>query len=124
MTQSTDATTSRLVVGSAADAAGPLPATGPRAGADAGDPQTSTLVFRAGDERAPEVGVWECTPGSWTIENRPDAEVCVILSGRARMTDEGGEPVEIGPGDTLVLPRGWSGRWEILEPLRKIFVIS
>jgi uncharacterized cupin superfamily protein len=109
---------------SEAEIAGPLPSTGPREGADAGDPQTSTLVLREATAGTPTVGVWECTPGGWAIENRPDTEVVLVLSGRATLTSSGGEATEIGPGDVAVLPRGWSGRWDVRETLRKVYVVQ
>jgi uncharacterized protein len=98
-----------------------LPATGPRAGADVGDPQTSALSLFQGPGL--DIGLWECTPGGWAIVDRPDTETVVILSGRARLTDAGGAGVELGPGDALVLPKGWSGRWDVLETVRKYYVI-
>jgi len=71
-----------------------------------------------------QVGLWECTPGGWTITDRPDTETVRILSGRARLTDAGGASVELSAGDVLVLPKGWSGRWDILETVRKLFVTA
>lgn len=109
---------------SRAEIAGPLLATGPRQGADAGDPQTSTLVLREAGDGVPSVGVWECTPGGWAIEDRPDTEVVLVLSGRATLTSSDGEATEIGPGDVAVLPLGWSGRWDVLETLRKVYVVQ
>jgi uncharacterized cupin superfamily protein len=113
-----------LIAVDAAVLEGPLEDWGPRAGADRGDPRTSGRVFQDAADGLPEVGVWECTPGSWTIERRADTETVQILSGRARMTDADGTVTELGPGDVLVLPRGWSGRWEILETVRKLYVIG
>ncbi len=104
--------------------AAPLEDWGPRAGADSGDPRMSGLVFFGGADSPVEVGVWACTPGGWAIENRADTETVQILAGRARLTDAGGRSVELGPGAVLVLPRGWSGRWDVLEPVRKLYVIA
>jgi uncharacterized protein len=102
---------------------GPLQDWGPRTGADRGDPQMSGLTFFGSTDSSIEVGVWACTPGGWAITDRPDTETIQILSGRARLTDSGGRPVELGPGDVAVLSRGWSGRWDVLEPVRKLYVI-
>ena len=103
------------------DFGGPLEDWGRRPGSDSGDPMMSGRVFYQAD--GIEVGVWECTPGGWAIEHRSDTETVRILSGRARLTDAGGTAVELGPGDGLVLPKGWSGRWDILETVRKHYVI-
>ena len=70
---------------------------------------TSGTTLWSGDG-AQETGVWECTPGPsrWSLD---DNEFVHILSGRMTVTPDGGEPTEIGPGDTAVFPRGWSGTW-------------
>ena len=46
-----------------------------------------------------------------------------ILAGRMTVTPDGGEPQDIGPGDTAVFPRGWQGSWQIHEPIRKLYVL-
>lgn len=94
---------------------------GPRAGADSGTPMTSGRVIYDGD--GVQVGVWECTPGGWAIVSRADHETVRIMRGQARLTDEGGRFVVVGPGDVVTLPRGWSGRWDVLETVRKFYVL-
>ena len=111
-----------LVAQEAAELAAELEDWGPRVGADRGEPQTAGRVFYEGN--GVQVGLWECTPGGWTIENRPDHETVQILSGRARLTNADGSSVELTAGDVLTLPKGWSGRWDILETVRKLFVIA
>jgi uncharacterized protein len=104
----------------AADVNGALEPWGQRAGADQGDPQTAgKILYEAGGITA---GVWECTPGGWTTVDRPATEAMLFLSGRARLTTLGSEPVIFQAGDTFVLPKGWNGRWEVLETVRKFFV--
>lgn len=70
-----------------------------------------------------EAGIWEATPGRFGATRDGYHEVCQILSGRATLTPTGGEPVQIGPGDTLVTPAGWTGVWEVHETLRKTYVV-
>jgi len=36
---------------------------------------------------------------------------------------EGRPAVELAAGDTLVMPSGWRGTWDVREPLRKLYVI-
>ncbi len=105
-----------------ADLFGELEPTGPRAGADRGDPQTAILVLHTSDDGLPSVGVWSCSPGGWATVASPDTEVVHLLEGRARITDADGTEHNLGPGDAIVLPRGWSGRWDIVEPVRKLYV--
>jgi len=95
---------------------------GPRIGADSGEPLMKGQIFHDADGF--QVGVWECTPGGWAIDDRPDSETVRILAGRARLTNADGSSVELGVGDVLVLPKGWSGRWDILETVRKLYTTA
>ena len=106
----------------AAAVTGALQPRGQREGADSGDPQISWTGFDAPDDV--RVGVWEAEPGGWPIVNRPDTETCHIVSGRATITDEAtGEKQEISAGDVMVFPKGWSGRWDVAETIRKVYSI-
>ncbi len=100
---------------------GELEPLGPRAGFDSGGPQTSGITFFSG--HGVEVGVWECTPGGWAIVDRPTTETMMLLGGTATITPADGEPVELGEGDVFVLPKGWSGRWDVTETVRKLYVL-
>ena len=40
------------------------------------------------------------------------------------MTDPDGTPHPFGPGDTVVLPKGWYGRWDIEEFIHKIWTVT
>ncbi len=90
---------------------------GPRLGADSGAPMMSGRVIYQAD--GVEVGIWRCTPGGWSISDRPDTESVLVLAGRARITDLSGATFEICEGSALVLPKGWSGRWDIIETVVK-----
>jgi uncharacterized protein len=86
-----------------------------------GEPmQTGGRYLWQGDGQ--EIGVWECTagPSYWKLEEN---EFVQILSGRMTVTPDGGEPLEIGAGDTAFFAAGWAGTWDIHETIRKVFVI-
>ena len=100
---------------------GELEPLGPRAGFDSGDPQTSGITFFSG--HGVEAGVWECTPGGWPIVDRPTTETMLLLAGTTTITPLDGEPVELTEGDVFVLPKGWSGRWDITDTVRKLYVL-
>lgn len=68
------------------------------------------------------VGTWGSEVGTWRVAYDED-ELCVILEGRVRLTEEGGDSREFGPGTAFVVPAGFRGVWETLEPLRKIYAI-
>lgn len=94
---------------------------GLRAGHDSGHPEMSLREMYSGN--GIEVGVWECTPGGWPIENRPNTEICSIVSGTGAITDADGTRRLLEPGTVLTLPKGWSGRWDITTTLRKVYVL-
>ncbi|WP_334174700.1 cupin domain-containing protein [Pseudoxanthobacter sp.] len=68
------------------------------------------------------VGFWVSDVTTLTV-NYTEDEVCVILEGRVRLTAADGTAAEYGPGDSFLIPSGFRGTWETLEPLRKIYVI-
>jgi len=51
-------------------------------------------------------------------------EVCYIVEGRVVVTPDGGEPVEIGPGDLVTFPKGVSCTWKVTQDLRKHYTFS
>jgi uncharacterized cupin superfamily protein len=103
-----------------ADLFGPLEPTGPRVGADRGEPMTATRVLH--DAGPVQVGIWECTPGGWSIADRPNTEIVHLLRGEATITDADGAVRQLVAGSAVVLPRGWSGRWDITATIRKLYV--
>jgi len=63
-------------------------------------------------------------PGGWPVINRADTEFTYILSGVALLTDEAsGRVVEVTGGDLIILPPGWSGRWDVIKKVRKVYAI-
>jgi uncharacterized cupin superfamily protein len=67
------------------------------------------------------VGLWECTAGSWRC--RFDEEEYVrLIAGEVRLTDLAGGTVLFRPGDSFHVPSGFSGTWENVSDVRKIFV--
>ena len=80
---------------------------------------SGVIIWEDGEKQA---GVWECTPGPsrWSM---PSNEFIYVLYGRMTVTQDGGEPTDVGPGDTMVFPRGWTGDWQIHETVRKLYVL-
>lgn len=94
---------------------------GVRDGADEGEPQVS--IAELYDDGMSDVGVWECTPGSWPITDRPNTETVYVLSGEGVIENDDGTRLSIREGSVFVLPKGWTGRWRITKTLRKLYVI-
>ncbi len=89
-----------------------------------GQQEASSILWTSADGRT-KIGVWECTPGHFTADRTAAGEYCHIISGRATVQNADGTGArEIGPGDLLVLPQGWTGEWVIHAHMRKLFVIS
>jgi hypothetical protein len=84
-----------------------------------GNPESSwKLLWRSADGKFFN-GIWACTPGVFTLHH--PGETIAVYEGRATLTPEGGEPLEIGPGDIAYVPEGVDVRWEIHETIRKAF---
>ena len=104
------------------DVDGGLPEAGLRPGADSGNPTISVRTLAP--ETGSNIGVWECQPGGWPVVSRADTEVCYLLSGTAKITDDAtGEVHTVTAGDLVVLPTRWSGRWDVTETVRKVYAI-
>ncbi|QCI12398.1 DUF861 domain-containing protein [Pseudomonas putida] len=100
----------------------PLQPAGQRAGADQGDPQIAIQTLAP--QAVGNLGVWECQPGGWPVIERPDTEFTYIIFGKALLTDSStDEVVEVSGGDLIILPPGWTGRWDVLETVRKVYAI-
>lgn len=87
-----------------------------------GRSDTSGVLLYRGPAGESECGVWQCTPGTWRLEVESD-EFCHFLAGRCVYTSEGGERVEIAPGDVALFPAGWKGTCEVIETVRKVYMI-
>lgn len=107
----------------------PLAATGP------GDPADAPAErIRAGSGAARvwnafsdtsgrfHCGHWSAEPGEVAVRYT-ETELCVLLSGRVRLMAEDGTVQEFGAGDAFVIPGGFVGRWQTVEPVTKIYAI-
>ena len=67
-------------------------------------------------------GIWRSTQGAWHV-SYTENELCVLTEGRVRISDAHGRSWTFGPGDCFVMPAGFRGVWEVLEPARKFYAI-
>ena len=88
---------------------------------DGTEPQASVRSHGVGGIDAARAGVWECTPGRWR-RAIPGAEVMHFLAGDCTFTPDGGEPLRIRAGDTVIFPIDTHGTWEVRQTVRKVFV--
>jgi uncharacterized cupin superfamily protein len=105
----------KLPIAAAPDEPGPIPPED----VVAGDPKAAVAILWRNDEGTLFNGVWHCTPGSFYLDHAD--ETVAFISGRATVTPQGGEPVEIEAGDTAFFPDGTRVPWEVHETVRKAF---
>ncbi len=67
-------------------------------------------------------GIWEGDIGAWRVRYTED-ECCHMLAGRVRIVADSGEERIVAAGDSFVLPAGFTGVWEVLEPARKLYAV-
>ncbi len=67
-------------------------------------------------------GIWRSSVGTWRVRYTEN-ELCVLTEGRVRISDAAGNSWSFGAGDCFVVPAGFEGTWEVLEPARKYYAI-
>lgn len=88
----------------------------------AGQPRHTTYITYESADAKTFCGIWESTEGSWRVVY-DEWESCTVLDGHCTVTPDQGEPIHLGPGDTLVLEPGFTGLWTVTQSMRKTFVI-
>jgi uncharacterized cupin superfamily protein len=94
---------------------------GVRPTATEGEPAES--IRRLHEDAGGEFGVWECKPGRFPTSKDGVSEFMRLLSGRARVHGADGSVHELESGDCFLAPDLWRGEWEVIEPVRKIYVL-
>jgi uncharacterized cupin superfamily protein len=67
-------------------------------------------------------GLWHSERGRWKIRYTEE-EYCQVLEGVSIITNQAGTALTVRAGAEFVIPAGFSGTWEVVEPTRKRFVI-
>lgn len=67
-------------------------------------------------------GLWTGEPGTLTMRKYPTDEVCTIIYGKIEITNEDDSVLVLNPGDSVLVPKGWSGTWRNVEKSCKCFV--
>lgn len=72
------------------------------------------------------VSVFESTPAKTDHRTRPlDVdEFVLVLSGKLILTEQDGTRHEFVPGDTVVLPLGYTGTWEMQGNYRELAITA
>lgn len=67
-------------------------------------------------------GIWEGDIGAWRVRYT-EHELCHLLAGKVRMIDHDGRETIVVAGDSFVIPAGFEGIWDVLEPARKLYAV-
>jgi uncharacterized cupin superfamily protein len=86
-----------------------------------GDPEQTLYNHFSSPCGQMNAGVWEAEVGQWTV-NFTEHEYCEIVQGVSVLRDSDGNGKTLRVGDRFVIPAGFKGTWEVLEPCRKIYV--
>jgi len=81
--------------------------------------QTDSGFFSEGNLIA---GTWECEEGVLQLD-LDVTEFCHLLQGHWKLTSESGQVTEVRAGDSWVFPKGWKGKAEVVEKVRKVYLM-
>ena len=84
--------------------------------------ETFTFEEMHSGEVTVKVGVWEAGMGELILNNFPFTEYVLMISGSVIVTEKDGLAKTFGAGDTFVIPKGWTGTWDVQERMKKQIV--
>jgi uncharacterized cupin superfamily protein len=87
-----------------------------------GSPEQKTRNFFSDASGQFFAGTWESSPGKWRVKYAEN-EFCHIVRGEVHIEDDQGRGRTYGPGDSFVIPAGFAGVWQVLQPTLKLYVI-
>ena len=88
----------------------------------AGIPRTRASNQYAEPSQQYFCGLWTSTSGKWRI-SYTEHELCVLIEGRVRIESADGDRHEFKAGDAFVVPAGFEGVWEVVEPCKKWYAV-
>jgi uncharacterized cupin superfamily protein len=88
-----------------------------------GAPQKSLRIDGGSPQQGPVVGIWSCTPGVIEMASLPFNEFVTLFGGKALITVDGADSIEIKAGDSFFFPKGAAVRWDIRETVSKYMLV-
>ena len=70
-----------------------------------------------------KVGAWACKTGTFEVRSG-ERQWFLMLEGVMFITDSFGASKRCVPGDTVMMPAGWSGYMDVVEPVKKVFTVA
>jgi hypothetical protein len=89
-----------------------------------GNPARTTWNHYSDPTDSVHTGVWASEAGSWRIEypaNR--GEFFHLLEGEIALTDAAGTRTVYTPGDSCIIPPGFTGLFEVVRAAKKHYVL-
>ena len=69
--------------------------------------------------------IYEDEPATFAVTDPfPFDEFVLVLSGKLILTDAGGQVHEFVAGDSLVVPKGFTGTWKMLGNYRELIAVA
>jgi uncharacterized cupin superfamily protein len=91
----------------------------------AGDPRQQTWNHYSDPTGQFHAGTWQGEPGAWRVfYDAHEEELCTLLEGTVRLTDAAGQQREFSAGAIFVVPGGFTGIWENVTRVRKVYAIG
>nr|WP_294863557.1 cupin domain-containing protein [uncultured Pseudogulbenkiania sp.] len=90
----------------------------------AGNPRRLTWSHFENPTGEVSAGIWSCEKGAWRIafaEHKD--EFFAMIEGHVRLHEADGQVVDVRAGEAAVIPAGFAGVFEVVEPVRKYFVV-
>ena len=89
-----------------------------------GDPARTTWNHYTNASGEVFAGIWSSEVGHWRIVmGAHEDELFFVTAGRCRLTADDGHSVECAAGQSLVIPAGFSGSFEVIEAMTKHYMI-
>ncbi len=101
--------------------AAPLISTGPIDGERPS--QAQTFDWPLLDDGSVQIGIWECTPGTFGEGTGDFDESMLMVSGRVSIDHVDGV-FDVAPGTLWATPRRWQNHWTVHQTVRKLYVID
>ena len=91
---------------------------------ESGNPRRETWTLYESADGQMSAGIWACEVGRWRIVfPAAKEEYFFVLEGHVRLHDEAGLAVDVRAGEGAVIPAGFVGAFEVVEAVRKHFVV-
>ncbi len=104
------------------DATGSTPEPVARERVVTGAPMQTIANAYSDADNAFHCGIWEGGMGAWRV-SYSEHEFCHLLAGCVRLIGNDGSETTLRAGDSFVIPAGFEGIWEVLEPARKLYAV-